>query len=235
MRRRVLLALFLLAGCGLVPNASPFKNQLSQTVTFEQPASFDNPAAGSGYFGGSWQVKDGSYQQAQSSINNFITIRRYKGGGWGSNGEAPAHYRTDVEIRAYQEADSPQLLGYPVGILSFIPYFRDATHYVVLVATPTNTGGTKVEAWAVNGYAPGGSSWPEEACLVSKWLDAPMSVGTPLVLGAEVDTKTQSLKVSINGEEQEKVHTPLLSGGKHWVALVSNGNYVQFDNLRLFK
>ncbi|MGE5708416.1 MAG: hypothetical protein ACM3YO_08785 [Bacteroidota bacterium] len=234
IHRRFLLALILVTGCGLTPGAAPFHNQLAATVTFDTPSSFDNPGNSEGYFNGNWVVQDGAYVQAEPSANNYITIRRYTGGGWGSRGEAPDRYRSEVQIQAYKESEAPQLLGYPVGILSYIPYFRDSKHYVVLVATPTSTGGMKVEAWAVNGYAPG-VAWPQEACLMSEWMTTPCAVGTPVTLGATVDTREHSIRVAINGEEQEKVSSPMITGGKHWVALVSNGNYVQFDNLRLYK
>jgi hypothetical protein len=238
IRPLIACTLLTVTGCGELLGSDPgYKNQLVADLTFDGPAEFDNPVSANdvGYFSGNWAVKDGAYVQDQASTNNFISIRRYTGAAWGSKGEAPKEYKVEVDMMAYKDADSMQLLGYPVGILSFIPYYRDPKHYVVAVATPTSTGGTKVECWAVNGFSPGGEAWPQEAMLMSKWLSSPLATGSNLNLGAQVDTKNQTLRLTINGEAQEPMTTPLITQDRHWVALVSNGNYVQFDNMKLYK
>lgn len=230
--------LLMATGCGDVFKTAPgYSNQLAAEITFDSPAEFDNPvnANDTGYITGNWEVKDGTYQQTEASSNNFISLRRYVGGGWGTRGEAPQEYKVQVDVNAYKEADNAQLLGYPIGILSMVPYYRDAKHYVVVVATPTSVGGMKVEAWAVNGFSPGGDAWPADSMMMSKWLTTPLATGTVLNLSAQVNTKAQTLGLTINGEAQEPVTSPVITQDRHWVALVSNGNYVQFDNLKLFK
>ncbi len=206
-------------------------------LEFDDPAqrlSFDDPTrqepTGFGY--GEWVVEGGVLKQTHPAADNLANHLRYVGDAFGARGgEAPGKYRVAVDIAAYQETSSPQVHGSPTGILAFMPYYRDPTHYVLLVASRHN-----IEVWNVDGYRAAGEVWPAEARLFNEWLPQEIKVGDTVRWQAEVDIPNKSLRVWYGDTAKEKavLTIPGLDGAPHHVAFAANGNFVAFDNLALY-
>jgi len=197
---------------------------------FDDPTSPEERLSGR-FFLGRWTSGAEGVQQEDTPPSAAMTFRRYTGAAFGSpGGTAPAHYRVDVELQAYDKAKlgPADIPGSPVGALAVIPYFRDTTHYVLLAATPT-----EAQVWVVDGLRPG-DEW--DASKHRRWLytlPTPIGVGDTIKWGAEVDTTQQSIKIYLNGELKEHFNDPFLTDAPHSVALMSNGNQVRYTSLEL--
>lgn len=234
------LALLMLAGCGTEP--VPKKSELRvpeggkhTKLTFEDAralALFDNPATKepAGFTPGAWKIEGGALKQTMGMKDNTANHLRYKGDAFGQkDGRAGLHYRVDVEASAYQEAVHPQVHGYPTGVLNLMPYYQDPTHYVMIVAKKQT-----VEAWVADGQRPASMAWPDTNKLWGMWLKEPIQVGQVFKLGAEVDVKAQKLRIFVNDELKAEREVPMMKASKpHWIALGANGNFAQYDNLKI--
>ncbi|MBU6428224.1 MAG: hypothetical protein KGR26_04390, partial [Cyanobacteria bacterium REEB65] len=199
-------------------------------LPFEDPTTMEERES-SRFFMGQWAIDHGALQQEDLPASAGMSFRRYDGSAFGSaGGLAPSHYRVETEVSAFAPsghgpADIP---GSPVGALGIIPYFRDTTHYTLLVATPTDA-----ELWMVDGLRPG-DEW--DAATYRRWLyelPSPLHVGDNVRWGADIDTKAQTIQISFQGRLMEILTDPFLQNIAHSVALVSNGNYVRYSSLVL--
>lgn len=199
-------------------------------LPFVDPTT-DQGKASSLFFAGTWAPNGGYLEQSTGARQASLTFRQYAGEGFGSQGGvAPAHYRSDVTAWVYQPSDQyPNMVGAPLGIVGYAPYFKDETHYMLVVAKPTS-----LEAWAVDGFVPG-SEWPVANRLWSQPLDTPLAVGTPIAWAVEIDTASQSAKIFANNEEKVTVSHPMLTNSGQRVALISNGNYLHFQDFKVFR
>lgn len=227
-----------LVGCSLdgIPFLSPYRTApgggKTTILTFDTPAMpFDNPAKGeaSGFAPGSWAVVDGRLTQTVGAADNLANHLRYTGPAFDTDdGHAGLQYAVSVDVAVAREADSPAVHGYPTGILAMMPYYRDPTHYVLLVATRQN-----LSCWVVDGQRPAGTEWPESARVWDEWLGEPLSASSSIRWGAEVDVDAHALTISVNDQKKAARTVPMIDRKPHWIALAANGNYAQFDNLRL--
>lgn len=230
------------AGIGTNPvtlgqGAPPPSNTQGYTVPFNdpnnlpfaQPASPTSLASGL-FFAGTWQLNGGYYEQSTGAKQASLTFREYNGNGFGTqDGSAPAHYRVDVTAWVYQPSDQyPNMVGAPLGIIGYSPYFKDETHYLLVVAKPSS-----LECWDVQGSVPG-TTWPATSLLWSQALATPLAVGTPVAWSVEVDTGAQAATIWANGKQMTKVTSPDLTNSGQHVALISNGNYMHFQNMVLY-
>lgn len=198
-------------------------------LPFRDPSSPENRATGR-FFSGSWLPQGGYLAQRQGALRPALSFRTYVGDDFGTaDGLAPAHYRADVTVWGYQPAAQyPDMVGAPLGILGFAPYFLDETHYLLVVAKPLS-----LEVWAVEGQLPG-TAWPPERCLLKRALPRELRVGDPVAWSAEVDTQAKILRLWHDGAELGRLAVPMLADCGPRVALVSNGNFLHFQNFRVF-
>lgn len=202
-------------GGGGMPFVDPTPDQAKQTKLF---------------FEGLWGYNGGFLEQSMGARKPSLTFRQYVGEGLGANGVAPGKYRTDVTVWVYQNSDQyADMVGAPLGILGYAPYYLDETHYLLAVAKPK-----ALEVWAVDGFNPG-SEWPVTNRLFKRDLATPLAVGVPVSWSVEVDTLANSARVWANGEEMTTVTHPLIADRGQRVALVSNGNYLHFQDFKLFR
>ncbi len=217
----------------------PAAAQSQAAVTFNDEAAngqFADPVgdgakASNRFFGGQWAVTGGYLEQSQGARMASLSFRQYTGDGFGTQGGvAPGHYRADVTVWVYQpSAQYADMVGAPLGILGYAPYYIDEMHYLLAVAKPT-----QLEIWAVDGQEPG-TEWPITNRLYSRPLATPLQVGSPVAWSVEVDAATQSAKVWANGEELTTVTHPMLQDRGQRVALVSNGNFLHFQDFKVFR
>ncbi|MEB3285744.1 MAG: hypothetical protein VKN33_10705 [Candidatus Sericytochromatia bacterium] len=202
----------------------------------QEPPVFVDPVSevkkATGFFaGGHWVFNAGYFEQNRGALRPVLSFRRYSGTGFGlKNGAASPRYRSDVSVWVYQaSSEYPNMVGAPLGILGYAPYFLDETHYLLAVAKPRI-----LEVWAVDGYRPA-TAWPIEARLLRRDLAVPLKVGSPVTWSVEVNTRSRTAKVWMNTQELGTVSHPMLTDRNHGVALVSNGNYVHFKNFRAYR
>ncbi|MNS74022.1 hypothetical protein D3C72_1074850 [compost metagenome] len=204
-------------------------------VQLNDPANFPfiDPVAEKAtdlFFNGQWGINGGYIEQAQGARRSSLTFRQYAGGAFGTpNGVAPAKYRADVSVWVYQpSAQYPDMVGAPLGILGYAPYFISETRYLLVVAKPKT-----LEAWVVDGQSPG-TEWPLSNRVWKQDLATELAVGAPVTWSVEVDTNAKTAKIWANGEEKTTVTHPMLTNAGQRVALVSNGNFVHFQDLKLY-
>ncbi|HBN07559.1 MAG TPA: hypothetical protein DD435_02565 [Cyanobacteria bacterium UBA8530] len=186
------------------------------------------------FFTANWKLDGGELRQTLPPTQPSLTFLQYVGNAFGTpSGQAPGHYRVEADVRAYQEATvSPdEMVGSPTGMLGIIPYYLDSTHYLLMVATPN-----ELALWNVDGLAPQETWDAEKYQLWHQAISPSLKVGDPLRLGVEVDIKAQRIKVFFNGEMKEVLDAKgILKDQDHYVSLVSNGNFVGYDNFKLKK
>ncbi|MEB3329063.1 MAG: hypothetical protein VKQ33_07510 [Candidatus Sericytochromatia bacterium] len=204
-------------------------------VPLDRPeASFVDPVSPAGrstraFFPGLWVSQGGLLEQRQGLRLAALTFRRYAGDAFGApGGKAPARYRTDLQVWVYQPSSQyPGMVGAPLGVLGFAPYFVDERRYLLAVAKPE-----AYEVWAVDGQRPG-TLWPSESRLLRHVRPAPLTLGAAVSWSIAIDTARQEARVWADGQELGAFTTPLLTHRGQSVALVSNGNFVRFRDLRL--
>jgi hypothetical protein len=236
--RALALACLVLAGCdsGMFDFVKSYRfappGGKTTLLTFTTPSMpFDNPAKGesSGFAPGNWVAGNGKLTQTQGAADNLANHLRYTGDAFGtSDGRAGRVYSVSVDCSVAKEADSPAVAGFPDGILAMMPYYKDPTHYVLLVGSHQN-----LSCWVVNGYRPAGQEWPQEARVWDQWLETPLDASSSVRWGADVDCDHHSLKIYVNDQSKAARTIPMISNAPHWVALAANGNYEQFSNLKL--
>lgn len=218
--------------------APPPQNAAGGQIYFNDPNNFpfvdpvpETSRATNKFFEGTWTYNGGYMEQSLGARTASLTFRQYSGDGFGSaGGVAPAKYRADVTVWVYQNSDQyPQMVGAPLGILGYAPYYINEQKYLLVVAKPTN-----LEVWAVDGQVPG-SEWPLANRLLNQPLQTPLAVGSPVAWSTEIDTNSQSARVWANGTELGTVTHPMLQNAGQRVALVSNGNYLHFQDFKVFR
>jgi hypothetical protein len=219
----------------LTQAAPPANAGSGAAIQFTNQANlpFVDPGAGQAsdrFFGGTWGLNGGYLEQSLGAKSASLTFREYNGSAFGTQGgQAPSKYRTDISAWVYQPSDQyPNMVGAPLGIVGYAPYFIDETHYLLVVAKPTT-----MEVWAVDGFPPG-ITWPVTNLLFSTALPQPLAVGTPVTWSVQVDTSAHTASVSLNGTQMTNVQTPFISERGQHVALVSNGNYLHFQNFKVY-
>jgi hypothetical protein len=239
-RLAVLLACTMLVGCdalgNIIPGLSSYKSAPSggktTLLTFETPSMpFENAAKGEagGFAAGSWAVVDGKLQQTVGATDNLANHLKYTGDAFGDpGGRAGLAYRVSVDCSVAKDADSPAVHGYPVGVLAMMPYYKDPTHYVMLVADKQN-----LSCWVVNGQRPAGNEWPAENRIWDEWLSEPLAASASVRWGADVDVDAHSLTIYVNDQKKATRTVPMINRDSHWIALGANGNYAQFDNFKI--
>lgn len=217
----------------------PAAAQNQATVAFNDQAANglfvdpvpDTSKATNLFFGGQWAVNGGYLEQSQGARTSSLSFRQYVGDGFGTQGGvAPGRYRADVSVWVYQpSAQHPDMVGAPLGILGYAPYYISETQYLLAVAKPTT-----LEVWAVDGQQPG-TEWPLSNRLFKRDLATPLTVGSPVAWSVEIDTAAQSAKVWANGEELATVTHPLIQDRGQRVSLISNGNFVHFQDFKVYR
>ncbi|MFP5501694.1 MAG: hypothetical protein ACLGIN_04340 [Candidatus Sericytochromatia bacterium] len=222
---------------GSAAGAPPPSGASGGAVQLNDPANFPfvDPTSEQGkasqrFFEGTWGINGGYIEQSQGARSSSLTFRQYAGNQLGAGGVAPARYRADVTAWVYQQnAAYPDMVGAPLGIIGYAPYFRDETHYLLVVAKPK-----ALEVWAVDGFVPG-TEWPLTNRLFNQPLETELGVGSPVAWSVEVDTNANSAKIWANGSELTTVTHPMLQNAGHRVALVSNGNFMHWQDFKLYR
>lgn len=199
------------------------------SLPFFEPTTDDAKATGA-FFAGQWAVAGGALQQNVEARGSQLSMRVYNGDAFGAAGGAtPPRYRMDITVSAFNKVTGyATLVGAPLGIMGFSPYYVDETHFLMVTAKPTS-----YEVWAVDGQTPK-VEWPLKNQLLKKTLATPLDVNQTVSWAVEVDTNSQQARVFANGEDLGVVSHAML-GGQGKVALISNGNYVQFQDMRLYR
>lgn len=221
------------------------QNAAGGQVYFNDPSNFPfvDPVSEGGrasqkFFEGTWSYNGGYMEQSLGARTASLTFRQYAGDGFGaSGGVAPAKYRADVTVWVYQNSDQyPQMVGAPLGILGYAPYFINEQKYLLVVAMPSGIPDkpTALEVWAVDGQVPG-SEWPLSQRLSKTYSTNALSVGSPVAWSTEIDTTTATAKIWANGAEVATVSHGMLQNAGQRVALVSNGNYLHFQDFKVYR
>lgn len=208
-------------------------------ITFDSAsdaALFNDPVppgtkAGGKFFTANWKVVDGELRQTIPPTQPSLTFLTYVGNGFGTSlGQAPKHYRMDADLRAYKESTvaPEEMVGSPLGMLAIIPYYLDPTHYLLYVVTPN-----EVALWNVDGLAPQDTWDATQYRLWNQQITPALRAGDKIRLGAEVDIPNKMVKLFFNGEYKDLVPVPGLADQDHYVGLISNGNFVGYDQIVL--
>lgn len=194
---------------------APFANAISEG------------AMASGSFAlGKWTSGNGVYAQEEPGSSTKLSIRRYTGAAFGPNGIMPVRYRVEVTGWTYRILSSNPARD--AGVVILMPYYLDATHYVICSAGPS-----LAEAWVCKGQLPG-TSWPVGNKLWGELFSPARTVGTATTWTGDVDVANASLALYLNGNHKGTFTHPLMASTSHSVALASNGAQVKFSRFRLF-
>lgn len=199
-------------------------------LQFVEPTTDEAKATGA-FFAGQWAVAGGALQQNVEARGSQLSLRQYTGDAFGTPGGAiPPRYRMDITVSAFNKVTGyPTLVGAPLGIMGFAPFYQDETHFLMVTAKPNS-----YEVWAVDGQTPK-VEWPLKNQLLKKTLTTPLDVNQTVSWAVEVDTNAQQARLFANGEDLGVVTHPMLASANAKVALLSNGNYVQFQDMRLYR
>lgn len=193
-------------------------NFATAEVPFRDPISQADAASGS-FMPGKWTSGGGTYVQEEPGSSTKLSIRAY-------TGNPGTKYRVQVTGWVYHVLSSNP--ANDQGVVVLMPFYRDATHYVICSASPKLQ-----EAWVCNGQLPGGS-WPTSNRLWGEMVNPPRSVGTAITWTADVDTTAHSLTVYVNGQKRGSVTNAQIDGAGT-VALASNGSQVKYANFKLYR
>lgn len=219
------------------PSESPLTPDSGQLTFDTGPAPFADPTTPEEretgrYASGTWVVSDGAYAQTAGASSQTLMLQRYTGTALGKpHGEAPSQYRATAEVQVYEAsaADPMDMVGAPNGIWGFIPYYRDAQHFVLLMAA-----GREASVWLVDGLRPG-DEW--DAATYRKWhvyLPQELKAGDTLTWDAKVNAATHEIEISLDGVRRTSFRHPMISHeAPHSVALVSNANKVRYLSVTL--
>lgn len=233
------LACVLLAACdavGFIPGLSRYETApaggKTTLLTFETPSMpFENAAKGevNGFAVGSWTVADGKLQQTVGATDNLANHVKYTGDAFNTrDGRAGKVYTVSVDASVAKDADSPEVHGYPTGVMALMPYYKDPRHYILLSATTTS-----LQGWVVNGQMPGGGEWSQDAKIFDQWLTTPLSASSSINWKADIDTDRSEIVIYVNDQKKVTRKVPMITNDPHWVALGANGSYAQFDNFKI--
>lgn len=205
---------------GLAAEGTELANVTFDTadVPFRDAVSQSDVASGS-FIPGKWTAGSGAYVQEEPGSSTKLSIRSY-------TGNPGTRYRVQVTGWVYRVFTSNP--ANDPGVVVLMPFYKDATHYVICSANPKLQ-----EAWVCNGQLPGGS-WPTANRLWGESIDPPRTVGNATTWTCDVDTVAHSMTVYVNGQKRGSVTNPLIDGAGT-VALASNGSQVKYTNFKLYR
>jgi hypothetical protein len=177
-------------------------------------------------FSGKWSLLSGSsgfsggvYHQDETGPYPHVTIRRYGGTAFGSNGALPAKYRISGALQPFAMADHMP----PIGENGFLVYYRNPRTYVELVVS-----GGNVAVWSCDNAGPDGSAgWKGW-----HWFGQKTNAGDIRRLEAEIDTNAHTITTWVEGVKAASLTIPLLANTPgHTFALRSIGNKINVGEL----
>ena len=169
---------------------------------------------------GKWLTSTDSQEQTALFPSTRLSIRRLVN-------RLPSAYR--FETTAWVARARGQDPVRDTGVLAMIPYLRDAQHHVIVSLAPG-----LLEAWICDGQAPG-QSWPVSKRLWSEPVHPPRTAGQASVLTCDVDTRTGTLVIHLDGQQRARVvHAFLAVDPSLSVGLAVNGSHVKFTRLGLW-
>lgn len=201
------------------------------------PAPFEDPTTtderfSSRYAAGRWQVANGTYRQTQEVQTATLMIQRYNGNGFGKeDGQAPSRYSVELTALAYRPVTATEsvIAGAPAGVVGYMPYYLDTTHYIIVERVKNF-----YEVWFVDGLTPGDEWAAETYRKFDLRATGSLAVNEPVTFKSEIDTKRGTMRLWINGEYQAQLtDTNFIRDVQHGFALTSNGNYVAFKDIKL--
>lgn len=187
-------------------------------VPFRDGVSQAEIASGS-FIPGKWTSGSGAFVQEEPGSSTKLSIRSY-------TGNPGTRYRVEVTGWTYRVFTSDPARDQ--GVVVLMPFYKDATHYVICSATPRLQ-----EAWVCNGQIPGGS-WPTTNKLWGESIDPARTVGMATTWTCDVDTVANSMTVYVNGQKRASVTHPSITG-TGTVALASNGSQVKYTGFKLYR
>ncbi len=249
----VLAALVIgVVGCTTAPGADPGKQlrnpspapsveyvPTNTTLDFSgsAPAPFEDPTTTeerfSGRFAaGRWLTVNNTYRQTQEVQTATLMFQRYNGNGFGlEDGQAPSRYSVELTAFAYRPVTATEsvIAGAPAGVIGFIPYYLDSTHYIIVERVKD-----QYEVWFVDGLTPGDEWAAETYRKFDMTATASLAVNEPITFKTEIDTKRGTMRLWINGEYQAQLtDTNFIRDVQHSFALLSNGNFAAFRDVKL--
>lgn len=203
----------------------------STAAPFEDPTTTDERSTGR-YSMGRWMANNGAYEQTQELDAATLMFQRYNGDGFGHpNGMAPSRYSFEATAFAYKPVTASEsvMAGAPVGILAVVPYYLDSTHYILVEAAKD-----RYQAWFVDGLTPG-DEWSADTYMrYDEQATGSLDVNQPVKFKIDMDTKAGTMRLSINDELKDVItDKKFIKDVQHSVALLSNGNYAAFKDVKL--
>jgi N-acetylneuraminic acid mutarotase len=161
----------------------------------------------------------GVYHQDETGPYPHVSIRRYAGSAFGSNGALPAKYRIAGAMQPFAMTDHMP----PIGENGFLVYYRNPKTYVELVVA-----GGNVAVWSSDNAGPDGNAgWTGHY-----WYGQKTNAGDIRRLAAEIDTNAHTLTYWVEGQKAASLTIPLLANTVgHTFALRSIGNKINFGEL----
>lgn len=205
---------------GPAPEGTELENVTFATaeVPFRDAVTQAEMASGS-FAPGKWTSGSGAYVQEEPGSSTRLSIRAY-------TGTPGARYRVEVTGWTYRVFTANP--ANDQGVVVLMPFFKDATHYVICSTTPRLQ-----EAWVCDGQLPGGS-WPTSNKLWGEIIDPPRTVGMATTWTCDVDTVAHTMTLYVNGQRKRTVSSPMIDG-EGTVALASNGSQVKYTNFKLYR
>lgn len=214
-----------------VPTNATLDFSGSEPAPFEDPTSTDERFS-SRYSAGRWLAADGQFRQTQEVQTATLMIQRYKGDGFGfDDGQAPSRYSVEATALAYKSVTASEsvIAGAPAGVVGYMPYYLDTTHYIIVERVKD-----QYEVWFVDGLTPGDEWAAETYRKFDMKATGSLAINEPVTFKSEIDTKKGTMRLWINGEYQAQISDPdFIKDVQHGFALTSNGNYVAFKDVTL--
>lgn len=215
-----------------VPTSTTLDFSGNEPAPFEDPTSTDERFSGR-FSAGRWLTANNTYRQTQEVQTATLMLQRYNGDGFGlPDGQAPSKYSVEATAFAYQPVTASEsvIAGAPAGVVGYIPYYLDSTHYIIVERVKD-----QYEVWFVDGLTPGDEWAAETYRKFDMKATGSLAVNEPVKFKTEIDTKKGTMRLWINGEYQAQLtDTNFIRGDvQHGFALVSNGNYVAYRDVKL--
>ncbi|MBC7543509.1 MAG: hypothetical protein H7338_12345 [Candidatus Sericytochromatia bacterium] len=177
-------------------------------------------------FPGDWSLfpslagfSGGVFHQEETGAFPHVTIRRYAGATFGTDGALPAHYTISLAVQPFAMADHMP----PIGENGVLVYYKNPTNYVELVIS-----GGNVAVWSANNAGPtSDAGWTGHY-----WFGQTTATGDIRRLSAEIDTVTHQLTYWVEGRKAATLTIPMLTEtAPHTFALRSIGNKINFGEI----
>jgi len=223
------------------PSPAPSTPYVPTNTTLDfsgsEPAPFEDPTKteerfSSRYAAGRWLAANGQYRQTQEVQTATLMLQRYKGNGFGlEDGQAPSRYSVEVTAFAYKPVTASEsvIAGAPAGVVGYMPYYLDTTHYIIVERVKD-----MYEVWFVDGLTPGDEWAAETYRKFDLKATGSLAVNEPVTFKSEIDTKKGTMRLWINDEYQAQLaDANFIRDVQHGFALTSNGNFVAFRDVKL--